>query len=174
MIGALAASFFTHSSVELWSDSWLSLDICNQTAKATNHTRSNQLNPPIRINYNNHSNNHLIALQTWGISKMEQFFSLENVSTRDIFSNKYCFFFLFKLWWLWSVDNRILCYQGWSVIILVIDQLNSIETPLAAFTIIYCSPFVSRTAWYCSFSVYCCIIQDKFPCTSTHSPRWNV
>ena len=33
---------------------------------------------------------------------------------------------------------------------LVIDILNSIETPLAAFTIIYCSPFVGRTARYCS------------------------
>ena len=37
--------------------------------------------------------------------------------------------------------SRLVCNH-----ILVIDKLNSIEIPLAVFTIIYCSPFVGRTA----------------------------
>ena len=65
--------------------------------------------------------------KNWGISKMEEFFTLNTVSTGDVCSK--CILFFGggggKLYQSWLIGNRTSCRQILSVIILVIDKSDS-------------------------------------------------
>ena len=83
MIGALAALFFTNYKCSVVIRQ-LQLKTCNWTVKAANHIKSTQPNPPTTELI-------IVTIKTGEFQKMEEFFTEDIVSTRNIFPN--CIFY---------------------------------------------------------------------------------